>query len=329
MNINIENGTKARAYEVLSGNISDNDTILAVIAAGGMKNISMSKLRDYFSGDLTALTTEDKTSIVSAINTIVNAQKNNDSRVLALENIVTFNNAGAHNAIYRGKNLGTKVTDEQWAAIKAGTFDDMYIGDYWVIGGITWRIAAFDYFYNYGDTACTTHHVTIVPDAPLYDAQMHNTSSGDWESGSANTTDGGYTGSDMYKTNLEQAKTTISNAFDSAHILKHRPLLTNAVSNGAASGWGWFDSTVELMNEVMVYGVRVWSQSNGNGYDVACSNGQLPLFAINHNLIQIRRDYWLRDICSTASFALVARAGHASNSDASSSYGVRPAFSIS
>ena len=41
------------------------------------------------------------------------------------------NNAGFHNSIYRGKNLGADVTDEQWDAIKAGTFDDLFIGDYW------------------------------------------------------------------------------------------------------------------------------------------------------------------------------------------------------
>ena len=54
-------------------------------------------------------------------------------------------NAGFHNSIYRGKNLGSSVSAEQWAQIGAGTFDDMFIGDYWVINGVTWRIAAFDY----------------------------------------------------------------------------------------------------------------------------------------------------------------------------------------
>ena len=48
-----------------------------------------------------------------------------------------FGNAGSHNSIYRGKNLGSSVTQEQWNAIEAGTFDDLYIGDYWVIGGVT------------------------------------------------------------------------------------------------------------------------------------------------------------------------------------------------
>lgn len=89
-----------------------------------------------------------------------------------------FNNAGAHNAIYRGKSLGSTVTTAQYAAIKAGTFDDLYIGDYWTIGGVNYRIAAFDYYLNSGDTNCTTHHVVIVPDTCLYNAQMHNTSCG-------------------------------------------------------------------------------------------------------------------------------------------------------
>jgi len=40
------------------------------------------------------------------------------------------NNAGAHNSIYRGISLGTSVTTAQWNAIAAGTFEDMYIGDY-------------------------------------------------------------------------------------------------------------------------------------------------------------------------------------------------------
>ena len=47
-------------------------------------------------------------------------------RVMDFVAPLLFNNAGAHNAIYRGKNLGTRVTAEQWAVITAGTFDDLY-----------------------------------------------------------------------------------------------------------------------------------------------------------------------------------------------------------
>lgn len=242
-----------------------------------------------------------------------------------------FNNAGAHNAIYRGKSLGSTVTTAQYAAIKAGTFDDLYIGDYWTIGGVNYRIAAFDYYLNSGDTNCTTHHVVIVPDTCLYNAQMHNTSSGDWESGAANTTAGGYVGSDMYKSNLEQAKTTIKSAF-SGHVLKHRIYLTNAVANGRASGGAWCDSEVDLMCEQMVYGSGIFSPvSDGSNVpaNYRVEKSQLPLFQHEPSRISNRNDWWLRDVITASLFAYVSSGGNAYCTGASYSIGVRPAFCIS
>lgn len=242
-----------------------------------------------------------------------------------------FNNAGAHNAIYRGKSLGSTVTTAQYAAIEAGTFDDLYIGDYWTIGGVNYRIAAFNYYLNNGDTNCTTHHVVIVPDTCLYNAQMHNTSSGGWESGAANTTAGGYVGSDMYKSNLEQAKTTIKSAF-SGHVLKHRIYLTNAVANGRASGGAWCDSEVDLMCEQMVYGSGIFSPvSDGSNVpaNYRVEKSQLPLFQHEPSRICNRNNWWLRDVITASCFARVRDAGYAGYAAASSSIGVRPAFCIS
>lgn len=242
-----------------------------------------------------------------------------------------FNNAGAHNAIYRGKSLGSTVTTTQYAAIKAGTFDDLYIGDYWTIGGVNYRIAAFDYYLNSGDTNCTTHHVVIVPDTCLYYAQMHNTSSGGWESGAANTTAGGYVGSDMYKSNLERAKTTIKSAF-SGHVLKHRIYLTNAVANGRTSGGAWCDSEVDLMCEQMVYGSGILSPvSDGSNVpaDYRIEKSQLPLFQHEPSRIGNRNNWRLRDVITASNFAGVGGFGNALSDGASSPLGVRPAFCIS
>lgn len=242
-----------------------------------------------------------------------------------------FNNAGAHNAIYRGKSLGSTVTTAQYAAIKAGTFDDLYIGDYWTIDGVKYRIAAFDYYLNSGDTNCTTHHVVIVPDTCLYNAQMHNTSSGGWESGAANTTAGGYVGSDMYKSNLEQAKTTIKSAF-SGHVLKHRIYLTNAVANGRASGGAWCDSEVDLMCEQMVYGSGIFSPvSDGSNVpaNYRVEKSQLSLFQHEPSRICNRVTWWLRDVITASYFAGVGGHGGANYNGASYSRGVRPAFCIS
>lgn len=249
--------------------------------------------------------------------TVKNLHKGLQADIDAIQNVIA-DGAGAHNSIYRGKNLGTSVTAEQYKAISDGTFAGLYVGDYWVISGVTYRIAAFDYYYNCGDTNFTKHHVVIVPDTSLYKAQM-NTS---------NVTTGGYTGSAMYKSNLAQAKTTIKAAFGSAHVLTKRELLTNAVNGNTPSGWAWFDSDVELMNEVQVYGSVAWGAHDGNGYNVASGDGQFPLFMFDRTKLHNREDYWLRDVSSAAYFAGVDISGHADGSDASYSFGVRPAFCI-
>lgn len=234
---------------------------------------------------------------------------------------LTYDNAGAHNSIYRGKNLGTTVTEEQWEAISSGTFTDLYIGDYWVIGGVNWRIAAFDYYLNCGDTSFTKHHAVIVPDTCLYSAQMNTT----------NVTTGAYKGSAMYTANLTQAKSTINSAFGSSHVLSHRIYLSNATSNGRASAGEWTDSTVDLMCEHMVYGSGIFSPvSDGsnvpNNYRV--EKGQLPLFALEPSRICNRDTWWLRDVITAANFADVGDYGYAGCRDASYSFGVRPAFCI-
>lgn len=249
--------------------------------------------------------------------TVENLHKGLQTDINSVRNVLA-DGAAAHNCIYRGKNLGTSVTAEQYAAISSGKFTDLYIGDYWVIKGVTYRIAAFDYYYNCGDTNFTKHHVVIVPDTSLYKAQM-NTS---------NVTTGGYTGSAMYKSNLAQAKTTIKAAFGSAHVLTKRELLTNAVNGNTPSGWAWFDSDVELMNEVQAYGSVAWGAHDGNGYNVASGDGQFPLFMFDRTKLHNREDYWLRDVASATGFSLVSSAGFASLSYASSSLGVRPAFCI-
>lgn len=249
--------------------------------------------------------------------TVKNLHKGLQTDIDSVRNVLA-DGAAAHNCIYRGKNLGTSVTAEQYAAISSGKFTDLYIGDYWVIKGVTYRIAAFDYYYNCGDTNFTKHHVVIVPDTSLYKAQM-NTS---------NVTTGGYTGSAMYKSNLAQAKTTIKAAFGSAHVLTKRELLTNAVNGNTPSGWAWFDSDVELMNEVQVYGSVAWGAHDGNGYNVASGDGQFPLFMFDRTKLHNREDYWLRDVASATYFSYVNANGYASGNNASNSYGVRPAFCI-
>ena len=140
------------------------------------------------------------------------------------------------------------------------------------------------------------------------------------------TTEGGYVGSEMYTTGLDQAKTKIHADF-SGHVLTHRRYLCNAAANGQASAAAWFDSDVELMNEVMAYGSVV--NGKGDFYNIGTEKSQLPLFSLRPDLIDIRTSWLLRDVCSARNFALVYGHGYAYAYFANLAFGVRPVFSIS
>lgn len=225
-----------------------------------------------------------------------------------------------HRMVFGGRNLGTAVTSAQLAAIRDGSFKGLLVGDYWVMGGVNWRIADINYWLHCGDTAFEKPHLVIVPDTCLYNAKMND----------ENITTGGYVGSKMYTENLEQAKTTINSLFVDM-VLTHREYLVNAVSNGKASGGGWFDSTIELMNESMVYGHREFTPGC-DGTTVPANytidKTQLALFQIAPKFITNRANQWLRDVVSAAAFALVASLGRTACPYASASAGVRPVFAI-
>lgn len=238
-----------------------------------------------------------------------------------------LNLAGFHNSLYRGKYLGTQLTDTQSAAIRAGTFKDLFIGDYWTINGVNWRIAYFDYWYQTGDTNCNTHHVVVVPDGVLYDAQMNET----------NITTGAYIGSKMYTTNLETAKSAVIAAFGSGHVLTHRSYMANAVTNGYPSARAWYDSQVDLMTEEMVYGCpqfrAMTAFASGSNTTVPTQhrveNRQLRLFALDpQRIVAGRHWWWLQDVVNAGAFAAVASGGCSTCYNASNSYGVRPAIAI-
>lgn len=226
-----------------------------------------------------------------------------------------------HCNVFRGKNLGGGVSSAQKAAIKDGSFENLYIGDYWFNNGVNWRIGDMDYFLRCGDTDFTRHHLVIVPDTPLYSGKMNET----------HTTEGGYVGSLMYKSGLDQAKTAIAAAFGDL-VTTHRDILCNAVSNGRQSGGGWFDSTVELMCERMVYGNSVFQPGCDGSfipYNYTTGKSQFALFRMAPQYISNRQWYWLRDVVSATYFAGVSDRGSANCNGAGYVGGVRPYFVIS
>lgn len=300
------NGTKTIAADALAkaliGLLSSKDFI------GGVNLSELTQINELVSGNKLLVGTTDGNKAIAA----------EDALFAMLDG---FAPVELRRVLFRGKNLGTALTAVQKAAIKDGSFKGMFLGDYWSIGGRIWRIVDMDYWYNCGDTAFTSHHLVIMPDEALYNAQMNTT----------NVTTGGYVGSAMYKSNLANAKTIVNAAFQGS-VLTRREYLCNAVANGRPSGGAWFDSSIELPNEPMMYGHPHFSPTSDgstvpNIYTI--SKTQLALFMVCPRFI-VNRSYnqWLRDVVSSAHFALVGVYGAATSDAASSSYGVRPVFPV-
>lgn len=279
--------------------------------------------------DLTEATKAQETDIVCIVD-LGNGETKKITLATLLKSIIP-KNAAAHNGIYRGKNITNLFYDGTLSEqIAAGTFDDIFIGDY-IIGKVSNRkyiVADLNYRLHCGDLECTTPHILMVPERIMGTAKMNDT----------NITTGAYINSKMYTEYLAPFKTVIKNDFEDAHILKHKNLFANATTNGYESAGGWFDSDIELMNETMVYGGNIFKNSIANGasvpYNYTVDKSQLSLFRLKPETLVTLNDagqrfgYWLRDLVSSSVFASVYGTGAASNYPPSNLGGVRPAFLI-
>lgn len=225
--------------------------------------------------------------------------------------------AANHRNTFRGKSLGTAVTADQLAAISSGSFDDLYIGDYWVINNNRYDIADMDYWYHTGDTAFLKHHLVMIPHARMSSAQMN----------SSDITDGGYVGSDMYSSGLNGAVNTLLTDFGNK-LLTHREYLVNAVTDGKPSGALWKDSKAELMSEAMLYGCRIMSPGGSDLAYNTMNKRQLAIFRLGMALTIDTLGIWLRDVASPTKFCAHSPHSCAVANSASTSRGVLPVFAI-
>lgn len=244
--------------------------------------------------------------------------------------------AALHNGLFRGKDLTAYfASGAMSAAIAAGTFDNIYIGDYITkaitVDGTTynvkWEVADLDYFLHDGDTETTAHHVVMFPSVTIQtNVSMNDT----------NTTAGGYLGSKMWTDVIPKYSAAIKAAFGADHVLSHRELLTNTVNATAASAaganyvgtstnWAWTDVDVNIPSEPMIYGGAVFGSS---GYDVGNKNKQLAIFRYK-KFSEGRKWFWLQAVVSSTYFANANFNGDAIYTSASTSTedgGVRPYF---
>lgn len=322
MQIDVTNGKRFTEYDALAAVASEEDVLLVRLADGtGVKRIPLSAIKAFINGDLTTLETEDQTSLIAAINEVFGLAGTNADDIKTLKELTKMlgqSGASRANSFIYEHSLGNSFTAEQSADIRAGKFELVRTGGYWTINGRKYWAAHADYRLNCGDTALTTHHMLVIPDKSFYNHVMND----------ANDTTGSYYGSKMKTSGLADALATIKADFGADHILTHRIILPNAVSNGASSGWAWYDSQIDLMNEKMVYGSHAWGGGSQNGYDTGADKSQLALFQARPDLITNRENWWLRDVRSAPNFCHVDYRGFASDWGASNSIGVRPAFLI-
>lgn len=218
-----------------------------------------------------------------------------------------IDNPYMHRNVFRGKNLGESITDEQLAAIRDGSFLDLFVGDYWEKDNVQYRIADIDYWRNVGypeSEKVQKPHILIVPDTALGSGQMHT----------GNSTSGGYKSSSMKAARLNQIADSLPDTFKNI-LISHRMF-----SDGS-----WINASVDLMNEVMVHGTYICTDSANRQ---TSDTQQLALFRLNPELKNNGYNYWLRNVADSQSYVLVSQYGDASKDAATSTYGIRPVFAV-
>ena len=210
-----------------------------------------------------------------------------------------------HRNIFQGKSLGESITEEQLTAIRDGTVDGLYIGDYWEINGVRYRIADINYWRNVGyPETVQKPHILIVPDTTLGSGQMN----------ANNSTAGGYRNSSMKNARLNQIANSLPDAFKNI-LISHRMF-----SDGT-----WINASVDLMNEIMVHGTYICTDNNSRQ---TSDTQQLSLFRLCPELKSIGQNYWLRNVAGSQTYTLISQYGDASTDAATSTYGIRPVFAI-
>lgn len=238
--------------------------------------------------------------------------------------------------VYRGKNLGTSYTAAQKAAVSSGSFEDLYLGDYWIINGVTWRIVDFDYYYQIGDTRTVVHHLVVMPDTNLRQGAMNQ------DFFKANN--GAYVGSDMRTLHLPTIFNTVAAAFGNANLLTFREFLINSMMNaphGTVSGSGaWYSCQVELPSQIMMYGTSAMMPGAMGGnvpsLHTPTAAGQFAAFRLMPSLVPLpgaasdsSLTSWLRDVLSPVVWSVVTSQGVLAQAISNSmGFGFRPYFCL-
>ena len=145
---------------------------------------------------------------------------------------ITYHNASAHNSIYRGKYLGTEITDAMHSAIWNSNYKDLYPGDYFrfsVNGStVTAYIARFGYVTANGTwgTSMTLWLYNKIWNAPINDT---------------NTCEGHLLNSKLYTETFPEILEAMQSVINPDWILKsYMPIADSINAEGIVNHSSWY-----------------------------------------------------------------------------------------
>ena len=208
-----------------------------------------------------------------------------------------------HRSRYRGRNLGSVITDEQYNDIASGWFTNMYIGDYWEITEpstvspenprtVKFYIADFDPFLGKGSqynkaSNTSKHHIMLIPSRSIPKDPLTLIKPQDCGITVGGTERGGYYNS-VFRQNMSTVNTYLYGMFGEDHILKHEECIQNtkyastySFDYADAKNCIYADCTAELLSQNNVFGHRL-VENGGNGLRFYLNDGflerQVPIF---------------------------------------------------
>lgn len=222
---------------------------------------------------------------------IINSEANGTQKINVneLEYLIFDSNPIMHRHIWRGKNLGNHLTDEQYQNIRTGDFHNLWIGDYWEINNIKYRIVDFDYFNIYQMTdhpRITTHTAQIMPDTVLTKNPMHNTSSNSQ----------GYLNSSYITQTHSSMETNLKSIFNN-HLLPFTSQVVSSMHNNVPTGltlvWWWSRlPSLEMLTGTYPNGWD-WNSTQQWGPPYMEASPQLSAFRLNKDITNCSDSYWL------------------------------------
>ena len=254
----------------------------------------------------------------------------------ALEQKAEFFSGYSHNSFYRGKDLGTAVTQDQWDTIGSGDFDDIFIGDYWTIDGRKYVVAKVQYcspVSRRGNTVVSRNIPSVI---------MMDFSESYRNMNSTDTTDGGYANSDLCNWLDSVIGPQLDAAFGSNHVYPMAVTVDNAVTNGIVTGATNINVKSLLLSELNVWGYRrssfashtteLFDPSYPNVTFDPISGGSIPYIELCGSRGPHGGIGWLRDVVDSTRFAYVHSfqnyGGYSWGREARSTSYVRPVFTI-